>query len=125
MQSDQKIHIQRVMVEVEKYEYNGVSYDTLRDAERAEEKDREQNDPIYRFSKTSQGAALLKEHRLDDVGYFGVYDEGPVDYGSSGSPRLLKVAHGKLRNVIHDAFKTKGFVGWGPGYIRWLAVEEV
>ncbi len=116
MQSDQKIHIQRVMVEVEKYEYNGVSYDTLRDAERAEEKDREQNDPIYRFSKTSQGAALLKEHRLDDVGYFGVYDEGP---------RLLKVAHGKLRNVIHDAFKTKGFVGWGPGYIRWLAVEEV
>lgn len=114
-----------VVVPVEKYQYGNTTYDTRAEAERAEEYDREMNDPIYRFSKTYSGAALLKEHRLDDVGTFAVYDEGPVDYGSSASPRLLKVSHGKLRNVIRDAFETKGFVGYGPGSIRYLDIVEV
>lgn len=114
-----------VVVPVEKFQYGNTTYDTRVEAERAEEYDREANDPIYRYGKTYSGKALLAAHRLDDVGYFAVYDEGPVDYGSSGGSRLLKVSHGKLRNVILDAFETKGFVGYGPGKIVYLPIEEV
>lgn len=117
--------IRPVAVPVTKYEYNGRTYDTAQEAERARERHREDLDPILKFSRSYSGKRLLEKMNLEDVGTFLIKDEGPVDFGSSGSARLLKVSHGTLRNVILDAFQTKGFVGYGPGQIELVEVIEV
>lgn len=119
------VEIKRVPVEITKYNFNGKTYDTYVEAERERDRAREQNDPVLRYSRTYSGKKLLDMMSLNDVGTFLIKDEGPVDYGSSGHPILLKVVHGTLRNAILDAFKTKGFVGYGPGHIEPVEVQEV
>lgn len=111
---------------VDVYEYNGKIYETYEEAQGAEEKAREQADPVYRYSKTYGYDQLVREAGgLDKVGFFTIHDEGSVDFSSGAGPRLLKVCHGTLRNVIIEAFNTKGFVGWGPSRIALLSVVEV
>ncbi len=117
--------IQRVQVPVEAYVVGGKTYYSIREAEIAAEQIAENRDPILKFSRTYSGKKLLETMSLDDVGTFLIKNEGPVDYGSSGQPALLKVTHGKLRDVILDAFQTKGFIGYGPGHIELVVVEEV
>lgn len=117
--------IRPVAVPVTKYEYNGRTYDTAQEAEQARNRHAEDLDPVLKFSRSWSGKRLLERIGLEHVGTYLIKDEGPVDYGSSGSARLLKVVHGTLRNAILDAFQTKGFVGYGPGQIELVEVIEV
>lgn len=69
-----------------------------------------------RYLKTYYGRELLKEHSLDEEGYWKVYGEDPnPDMGGSHHEPEIGLYEGKLKTVIEIAVELDRFWQWGGG----------
>ena len=107
----------RVRVEVTKYQdLDGRIHDTLKEAESANERIRERNDPVLKFSRTYGGKRLLEKYGRSHYGIWEVRGEdNNADMGGSHHEPLLGFFQGTLEEVINKAYTLKGFTTWGGG----------
>ena len=110
-------------VRVPVYTYDGKEYLSREEAENAAKDVKKYHDFLTQQHYSTQ--KLFKNHNLDEVGYWVIEDEGPIDFSSSGSRKMLAVLHGRLDNVIRKAISIPGFWGYGPGKITKIDIENV
>ena len=102
-----------IMKPVTVYTYNGVDYATEDAAKEAAKNATYRDEILKKFSP-------VEMNRTD---YYVIEDEGPIDYGSSGRPRVLGYALGRPREVVDYALTLPGFIGYGPGSIRKIDIK--
>lgn len=84
----------------------------------AEKYENEQKNSVQRKVDEVLYGRSFKDCTWDQSAWFMIYDEGPVDFGSSGNRQFLDLVYGTPREVAEYAVSLKGFWGYGPGEIR-------
>lgn len=104
------------------WEVNGKYFDTKAEADL--EDIRLQNEKKTKLQKLldHQVQYMYGPKSLNDVGFWKIEDEGPVDWNASGGPRQLAIFYGEYIEACRYALTLKGFWGYGPGRITRLEI---
>lgn len=116
-----------VSVKVDKYEFNGKLYDTMQDAQDAEEAMNPHvafiNDLIRKERGWASGKSYTEIANMEGV--WQIQDEGPVDFRSSYVRSTLGFVRGKFEDVVKYAMTIPGFKGYGWGTIEPVQIVDV
>lgn len=69
-----------------------------------------------KYFNTYFGKSLLKDHNLNEHGFWQIYGEDPnCDFGGHHHEPIIGIFQGKLDDIVSYAVVQEGFWQWGGG----------